>query len=276
MWKRKGNTDEKGVKPEDFTGGQETGMSDEEFEKHIDDIMSGEDKASAGEPFAVFQTKDDYLRHMEQKLAENPGEDDGIRKNYELLIGYLKDYYGVQTDVEAIRFLEKQLKDKKEKDGEAEKSCQSKEKCEGQDKKPEQPAASQDEASVTDAVIKLRNRLFGEEALIRREDPAFDLKALYEGDPKFKAYLDNTGSVFYAYIRYKNARAAEVPAAVQTTPQPAQSKPQPARPMQQAGIRSYNEVGAVPGSSVGRVKTSPAKLPDADFDAYIRKIMGDQ
>ncbi|MBP3361791.1 MAG: hypothetical protein J6N52_13105 [Clostridia bacterium] len=264
MWKRKGNTNEKSMQQEEFAGGQEAQMSDEEFERHIDDIMSGANKASGKEPFMVFQTEADYLRHMEQKLAEKTKENDGIGRKYELLVGYLKDFYGVQTDEEAIDIFEKQLNE--EKNGEKQENRQNPAENTERDDKPSKSSVPQDDTPGQDAVTSMRNRLFGEEALIRRDDPDFNLRSLYNSDSEFREDVNSTGSVYYAYIRYKNRNKAQK---LEAQPMQGPATPAPKK-------RSYNEVGAVPGSAMGRIKTSPAKLPDADFDEYIKKIMGEQ
>lgn len=99
----------------------------------------------------------------------------------------------------------------------------------------------------------IRKNLFNQENDLKKTYADFDLKKLYNTDQVFKSELDKTGSVYAAYLK----TLASNPAAVQSS----------------AG-RNFLENGAMPNLAAGSITTSPAGLPDKEFDEYIRNIMG--
>ena len=99
----------------------------------------------------------------------------------------------------------------------------------------------------------IRKNLFNQENDLKKVYADFDLKKLYNTDPQFKSELDKTGSVYAAYLKM----LASNPAMAQGSMK-----------------RNFLENGAMPNLSAGSITTSPAGLPDKEFDEYIRNIMG--
>ena len=99
----------------------------------------------------------------------------------------------------------------------------------------------------------MRKHIFAQAEDLKQSFSDFDLKALYNSSPEFKAELDRTRSVYGAYLKYIASKLGNIPAA----------KPR------------FVENGAMPGFTSGSVSASPAALPDKEFDEYIRGILGE-
>ena len=100
----------------------------------------------------------------------------------------------------------------------------------------------------------IRRRLFKQAEDLKKSYEDFDLRTLYNTQPDFKSELDRTGSVYGAYLKYLAGKLAAT-----------------------GGInpsRNFMENGAMPNLSAGSITTSPAGLPDKEFDDYIRNILG--
>ncbi len=100
----------------------------------------------------------------------------------------------------------------------------------------------------------VKRRLFDQEADIRKLYGDFDLRVLYNTHPLFRAELERTGSVYGAYLKYLADKLSTADNG--------------------ALRRSFLENGVMPNLSAGSVSTSPAGLPDKEFDEYIRNILG--
>ncbi len=98
---------------------------------------------------------------------------------------------------------------------------------------------------------EMRLNLMRQEAEIKKVYGDFDLKKLYNTEPVFKAELDRTGSVYGAYLKLLSGKLPKGEAS-----------------------RGFIENGAMPNLNSGSITTSPAGLPDKEFDEYIHSILG--
>jgi len=103
----------------------------------------------------------------------------------------------------------------------------------------------------------IRKLLDFEKAVIQKKDANFNVYETYYSDPMFRKDLDESGSMILAYMNLLERNAAK----------PAQP------PQKNSAHRSYIEVGAEPGATSGTVRTSPADLPDEEFEKYLKNIM---
>ena len=94
-----------------------------------------------------------------------------------------------------------------------------------------------------------RMKMKEQEDDIKKYFADFNFNFLYDNDPEFKAEFDKMGSVYGAYLKYLARHTAPV--------------------------RGFVENGAMPAMAAGSVSTSPAGLPDKEFDEYIRNILGE-
>lgn len=99
----------------------------------------------------------------------------------------------------------------------------------------------------------MRKHIFAQAEDLKKTFSDFDLRALYNTSPEFKMELDRTRSVYGAYLKYIASKLGNIPA----------TKPR------------FMENGAMPGLTSGSVNSSPAGLPDKEFDEYIHGILGD-
>lgn len=103
----------------------------------------------------------------------------------------------------------------------------------------------------------IKKRIEFEKSLIRKKDPDFNVYEAYYSDPEFKKDIDESGCVALAYMNLLERNALNTAAKRRRNPQQ----------------RSYIEVGAGPGTTSGTVRTSPADLPDDEFEKYLKNIM---
>ncbi len=94
-----------------------------------------------------------------------------------------------------------------------------------------------------------RMKMKEQEDDIKKYFADFNFNFLYDNDPEFKAEFDKMGSVYGAYLKYLARHTAPG--------------------------RGFVENGAMPAMAAGSVSTSPAGLPDKEFDEYIRNILGE-
>lgn len=94
-----------------------------------------------------------------------------------------------------------------------------------------------------------RMKMKEQEDDIKKYFADFNFNFLYDNDPEFKAEFDKMGSVYGAYLKYLARHTAQG--------------------------RGFIENGAMPAMAAGSVSTSPAGLPDKEFDEYIRNILGE-
>lgn len=94
-----------------------------------------------------------------------------------------------------------------------------------------------------------RMKMKEQEDDIKKYFADFNFNLLYDNDPEFKAEFDKMGSVYGAYLKYLARHTAPG--------------------------RGFVENGAMPAMAAGSVSTSPAGLPDKEFDEYIRNILGE-
>lgn len=124
------------------------------------------------------------------------------------------------------------------------------------------PVSDAEKAKLFDAIMEerkryafIRQQMHEQEEDIKKNFADFNFNALYNSDPEFKAEFDKLGSVYGAYLKYL------------------------ARKLSASGVqapgRSFVENGAMPAMTAGSITTSPAGLPDKEFDEYIRSIMGE-
>lgn len=262
-------------------------MSDEEFDKYIDNILAGGEKESNSEsiesqgqddkggstetetkpdeadpeggsdtkPFRVFANEDEYQSEIDRIFSKRHKDYKDLKSERDSIVDYLKEFYDTDSDSEAVELFKNQMIAKKS----AERGISAEEYSE--QKEAERKAKLYDEQQKQqNEVEQLRSRLFNEESEIKKSDSSFDLMSVYGSDKQFKSDLDESGSVYLAYANYikraQKAPSKAAPAAV--------NKPQ----------RNFSEVGTKPSAS-GKVSTSPAELSDEDFEAYIKKIQGE-
>ncbi len=118
------------------------------------------------------------------------------------------------------------------------------------------PVNDADKAKLYDKMIAekkryelFRMRMKEQEEDIKKYFADFNFNFLYDNDPEFKAEFDKMGSVYGAYLKYLARHVAPG--------------------------RGFVENGAMPAMTAGSISTSPAGLPDKEFDEYIRNILGE-
>ncbi len=118
------------------------------------------------------------------------------------------------------------------------------------------PVNEADKAKLYDRMMAQQKRyqLFRQKMKEQEEDikkyfADFNFNYLYDNEPEFKAEFDKMGSVYGAYLKYLARHTAPG--------------------------RGFVENGAMPAMAAGSVSTSPAGLPDKEFDEYIRNILGE-
>ena len=127
-------------------------------------------------------------------------------------------------------------------------------------KSTEQKFIGADSSKNYDAALKERERkarilkhMQEQENDIKKDFSDFDFRALYSSDPSFKDDFDRLGNLYGAYLKYLAKKMSPG------------SKP----------ARSFVENGAMPSMVAGSISTSPAGLPDSEFEEYIKNIMGE-
>ena len=118
------------------------------------------------------------------------------------------------------------------------------------------PVNDADKAKLYDSMMAqqkryqlFRQKMKAQEEEIKKYFADFNFKLLYDNDPEFKEEFDKIGSVYGAYLKYLARKTAPG--------------------------RGFVENGAMPAMAAGSVSTSPAGLPDKEFDEYIRNILGE-
>lgn len=263
-------------------------MSDEEFDKYIDNILAGGEKEPKSElivnqsndneggsvepesepdkanpeggsdeskPFKVFNDEQEYQSEIDRIFSKRHKDYKDLKSERDSIVEYLKEFYDTDSDSEAVELFKNQMIAKKS----AEQGITAEEYTENRENARKAKLYDEQQTQQNE-VEQLRSRLFSEESEIKKSDSSFDLMSVYSSDKQFKSDLDESGSVYLAYANYiKRAQKAPAKAAPAVV-----NKPQ----------RNFSEVGTKPSAS-GKVSTSPAELSDEDFEAYIKKIQGE-
>lgn len=259
-------------------------MSDDEFEEYLERIESGlitdddtdnfnassegteeaERKAESesipnepeqSEPFRTFATQAEYQAEIDRIAAKRNKDYHQTKATMDDLANELMDFYGVDDRDTAIQRFKNQMNQRKadERGLTVEEFTEQSE--------TERKAKAYDKLETERArVQEVRSRLFAEADQIKQSDSEFDLQSVYDTDATFKADLDSTGSVYFAYANKIKRDAAKKQTAV---PQPKQQKQ-----------RAFKE-GALSSSASGRVNTSTADLSDDEFEKYLKNIMNE-
>lgn len=273
---------------ENGSGAAAPDMSDEDFDKYINDILAGGEKESNSEsivnqeqgdeggsvepeskpeeadpeggsdtkPFRVFNDEQEYQSEIDRIFSKRHKDYKDLKSERDSIVDYLKEFYDTDSDSEAVELFKNQMIAKKS----AEQGITAEEYTENRENARKAKLYDEQQTQQNE-VEQLRSRLFSEESEIKKSDSSFDLMSVYGSDKQFKSDLDDSGSVYLAYANYVK-RAQKAPAKAVSAP--AANKPQ----------RNFSEVGTKPSAS-GKVSTSPAELSDEDFEAYIKKIQGE-
>lgn len=183
--------------------------------------------------------KKKFIAESDEETTENGGENENMQgKNiYTDEIKSLMEYYGTSNPTRAVRLFLADTEYLRKRRGER-----------GNMKKT-------DDGKMSGEIIK--KRIDFEKSLIQKKDPDFNVYEAYYSDPQFKKDVDESGCVAFAYMNLIERNA--LMAGKKLRKQPPQ--------------RSYIEVGAESGTTSGTVRTSPADLPDDEFEKYLKNIM---
>ena len=279
----------------DRTNGEETGtanpkteLSDGDFEKYLNDIIDGnaqldvpteatkdggaEDTAAAENvdeeqspgnpdtddnaptaPFKTFATEKEYQAEIDRIFSKRHKDYKDKNDRIDYFQNALKRFYGTDSVDDALKAFDAQVLE-----SEAERRGMSTDDVATMHELERKANAYDEQMAQRDAIEAVRARLAEEEQSIRETDPDFDLNKAYEQSADFKRVLNDTGSVYRAYLSIDKT-AHQPPATPQKQP-PAKQQ------------RTFRETGSMRQSAAGRVETDVSKLSDKDFEDYIKKI----
>ncbi len=220
IFMKKKLNEEKQIQAKDIKDTNKNTMSEEEFDVYIEKIMSNDEAAT---PEAKKENKEKEVKEEKSELGE-------LKEDLKRIINSLSAISNNMAYIPA----NKQTAANEPKDIQRAKML----------------GAILAERKRQDA---MRKHIFAQAEDLKKTFSDFDLRALYNSSPEFKAELDRTRSVYGAYLKYIASKLGNIPA----------TKPR------------FIENGAMPGLTSGSVNASPAGLPDKEFDEYIHQILGD-
>lgn len=217
-------------------------MSDEEFDRYIDGIMVEEQEA--------VEEATDNQSPMADEVQSLREDLNSLLENFNALFEFVHQVKNPEANIPAISVKAAPVMPK--------------------DKTvhiplEQQPVAAPmneaEKARLFDSLMAekkrheiFRNHMAEQEADIKKDFTDFDFNTLYDSDPVFRAEFDRLGSLYGAYLKYLANKLAAG---------------------NYQSVRSFVENGAMPAMATGSISTSPAGLPDKEFEEYIRNIMGE-
>lgn len=256
-------------------------MSDESFDKYIDDILSGNKTHSTQEKVSEEETNSE-IRNANVSDNETVSEEEtnqtrtGEEVPDEQTAEPFKTFSSQEEyQVEIDRIFSKRFKDYKQTKADhaelLDRLCD----VYGVDTYYEAACALRQNSDALRAENRYqtpqsdyeaeRAQIFFQLQSLKEIDPDFSPIDTFRNDTRFKTLLEQTNSPYLAYADYVKRTSNSNPSNnTDKVPERSQIKK-----------RTFTEDTAANPSSVGRVQTDASRLSDEDFEKYIQKIQNE-
>ena len=208
--------EEKQIQADETKNTSKKAMSEEEFDVYIEKIMNNDETVKPEEKKEQKSELSELKEDLKRIMNSLSAITDNMAKNAAYIPPTKQTAAEEPKDIQKAKMLQAILAERKRQDA-------------------------------------MRKHIFAQAEDLKKTFSDFDLRALYNTSPEFKAEFDRTRSVYGAYLKYIASKLGNIPA----------TKPR------------FMENGAMPGLTSGSVNASPAGLPDKEFDEYIHGILGD-
>jgi hypothetical protein len=272
-------------KSEERALAQPEDMSDDEFDEYINGIIDGEQpvrstekvaetvaeeseeakevkevkEEPAKQAFKTFASEAEYQAEIDRIFSKRHKAYKEVESEHGELVELLKDFYDVEDTKEAVKLFRSQVNAQRASDKGM--SVEDYEHLAEMEKKSgeydKMMNAREEQATKLE---ELRTKLEKAEKEIQLNDPEFNLSEVYRNDEAFRNDLNDTDSVFAAYIK-RQARLVS------------QNNKKNAQPG--GSRRGFSEEGAKKTAGTGVVNTSAATMSDDEFDKYINNILNE-